>query len=101
MAVVFLRLADHERAAGGGDDVVGDDAEPVDLHDAVDLGEQAVQEPEVAAGDAADSSNSLGVGEVVEIQGESEALPVAGEDEGELVVAEGPVLVGETDAAVE
>jgi hypothetical protein len=42
MAVVFLRLADHERAAVGGDDVVGDDAEPVDLHDAVDLGKQVM-----------------------------------------------------------
>jgi len=42
MAVVFVGLADHERAAGGGDDVVGDDAELVDLHDAVDLGEQVM-----------------------------------------------------------
>jgi hypothetical protein len=49
MAAAFLRLADYERAAGCCDDVVGDDAEPVDLHDAVDLGERAVQEPEVAA----------------------------------------------------
>jgi len=45
-------LADDEGAAGGLDDVAGDDGEVVDLHDAGDLGEQAVNEPEVSAGEA-------------------------------------------------
>ena len=48
-------------------------------------------------GDGADGCDGLSVGEVVE----AEASPVAGEDEGEFVVGEGLVLVGEADAAVE
>ncbi len=71
-------LADDEGAAGGLDDVAGDDGEVVDLHDAGDLGEQAVDEPEVPAGDAADGDDGLGVGEVGQVQGEAELGPVPG-----------------------
>ena len=60
-----------------------------------------MDEPEVAAGDAADGGDGLCVGEVGEVQGEAELAPVAAQDEGELVVAEGSVFVGEADAAVE
>jgi len=54
-------FADDEGAAGGLDDVAGDDGEVVDLHDTGDLGEQAVDEPEVPAGDASDRGDGLGV----------------------------------------
>lgn len=60
--------ADDQGAPGGFDDVVSDDAESVDFEDALDLGEQAVQQPEVAAGDAADCGDGLGVGEVCEVE---------------------------------
>lgn len=61
-------------------DVAGDDRRVVDLLDALDLDEQAVDEPEVAAGDAADCGDSLGVGEVREVQGEPELAPVPAQD---------------------
>ncbi len=86
---------------GGLDDVAGDDGEVVDPQDAFGLYEQAVDEPEVAAGDAADGGDGLGVGEVGQVQGEAELASVAAQDERELVVAERPVLVGEADAAEE
>jgi hypothetical protein len=86
--VVFLVLfgADDQGGAGGFDDFEGDGVESVDFHDAVDLGEQSVYGTEVAAGDASDGGDGLGVGEVIEVEGESEASPVAGQDEGEFVV---------------
>jgi hypothetical protein len=96
-----LCVADDQGAAGGLDDVAGDDGQVVDPQDPFDLGEQAVDEAEVAAGDAADGGDGLGVGEVGEVQGQAEAFPVAGEDEGEFVVAGGSVVVGEADPAVE
>lgn len=96
-----LCVADDEGAAGGLHDVAGDDGQVVDLHDSFDLDEQAVDESEVAAGDAADGGDGLGVGEVGEVQGEAELVPVTAQDECELVVAERPLLVGEADAAVE
>ncbi len=71
-----LRVADDEGAAGGFDDVAGDDGEVVDLQDAFDLDEQAVNESEVAVGDAADRGDGLGVGEVGQVQGEAELAPV-------------------------
>jgi len=43
---------DEQRFAGGFDDLGGDGLEVVDLSDALDLGEQSVDEAEVAAGDA-------------------------------------------------
>lgn len=101
MVLVVLCVADDEGAARGLDDVAADHTQIVDLHDAFDLDEQAVDEAEVAAGDAADGGDGLGVGEVGEVQGEAEAFPVAGEDEREFIIAEGPVLVGEPDPAVE
>ena len=73
--------ADDEGAAGCFDDVVGDGVQVVDLHDAVDLDEQPLDEPEVSAGDAGDRGYGLGVGEVVWVEGEAEAVPVSVEDE--------------------
>jgi hypothetical protein len=48
---------DHEGAAGCLDDVVGESVEVVDLQDAVDLGEQSLDEAEVAAGDPGDGGD--------------------------------------------
>ena len=47
-------------------------ARSLDPHDALDLDEQAVNQAEVAAGDAPDGGDGLGVGEV----GEAELVPV-------------------------
>jgi hypothetical protein len=65
------------------------------------LGEEAVDEAEVAVGDARDGRDRFGVGEVLGGQREAELVPVAREYEVQLVGAERPVMVGEADAAVE
>lgn len=57
--------------------------ELVDSQDAVDLGEQSLQEAEAIAGDAGDGRDGLGVGEVVGIEFGSELAPVPGQDEGQ------------------
>ena len=98
---VGLCVADDEGAAGGLHDVAGDDRELGDLQDALDLDDQAVDEAEVAAGDAADGGDRLGVGEVGEVEGEPELASVPAQDEEELVVAKWPVLVGEANSAVQ
>ena len=45
---------DDQGALCGFDDVVGDGVEFLDLQDPLDLGEEAFEEPEVAAGDPCD-----------------------------------------------
>ncbi len=67
----------------------------------MDLGEEAFEEAEVAAGDAFDGRDGLSVGEVVGVEGFAEACPVAVEDEEQLVASEGAVAVGEAEAAIE
>ena len=96
-----LGRPDDEGASGGFDDVVSDGLQLVDLQDAFDLGEESLEEAEVAAGDAADRGDGLGVGEVVGVERLAEGAPVALEDEEQLVGAQGPVLMGEADATVE
>ena len=92
---------DDQGALCGFDDVVGDGVEFVDLQDPLDLGEEAFEEPEVAAGDPCDGCDGLGVGEVVGVEGLAEGSPVSLEDEQQFVLSQGPVLVGEADSAVE
>lgn len=94
-------VADDEDAGSGFDDVVGDGVELVDLEDPVDLGEEPFEQAEVASGDAFDGGDCLGVGEVVRVESSAEALPVAVEDEEELLAAQCAVLVREAEAAVE
>jgi len=48
----------------------------VSAADAVDLTEQALDQPEVATGQSGDSSNGLVVGEVGGIQSLGEAVPM-------------------------
>ena len=81
--------ADDEGAGGGFDDVVGDGVEFVDLQDPLDLGEEAFEEPEVAAGDPCDGCDGLGVGEVVGVEGLAEGSPVSLEDEQQFVLPPG------------
>lgn len=93
--------ADDEGFGGGVDDVSGDDGQIVDLEDAIDLTEQALDEPEIAAGQTDDGSNGLVVGEVGRVQALGEAAPMVGQHEDQFVVGQRPVVVGEPDAAVE
>ena len=58
-----LRGSDDEGFASGFDDLAADGREAVDLEDAGDLGEQALDEAEVAACDASDRSDRFGIGE--------------------------------------
>lgn len=81
------------------DDFLGDAVELVNVADARDLGEEALDEPEVAVGDAGNGGDGLGVREVVGIDSQAELLPAVCQDEGEFLGAEGPVVVGEADAA--
>ena len=96
-----LADSDDQGAGGGFDDVVGDGVELVDLQDAVDLGEEAFQEPEVPASDAGDGGDGLGVCEVRWVECLAEGGPVPLQDEEQFVIAQRSVLVGEADAAVE
>ncbi|MET3923333.1 hypothetical protein ABIB26_004294 [Arthrobacter sp. UYEF20] len=67
--------ADEQGFAGRFDDFLGDAVELVDVADARDLGEEALDEPEVAVGDAGDGGDGFGVGEVVGVDGQAEFLP--------------------------
>jgi len=80
-----LQAADDKRLAGGLYDFPGDRAQVVDLHNAPDLGEQSLDESEVAAGDTGDGRDGLGVGEVVGGQGEAQLGPVVLQDEEQFV----------------
>lgn len=98
----FLSLiADDEDARGGFDDVVGDGFKLVDFEDAGNLREQAFQESEVAAGDPFDCGDCLGIGEIIRVEVSAQAFPVPVENEEEFVAAEGSVVVGEAEPAVE
>jgi hypothetical protein len=94
-------LSDDESVTGGLDHFARDGRELVDLEDARDLGKEAVDEAEVAVGDASDGSDGFAVGEVVGAESQAEPLPVVGQDEAQLVGTERFVAVGEADAAVE
>ncbi len=65
------------------------------------MAEQSLDEADVPAGEAGDRGDSLGVGEVVDVEVHAELAPVPGEDEVEFLADEGAVLVGESDPAVE
>jgi hypothetical protein len=96
-----LSLVADEDACSSFDDVVGNGFELVDFQDAGDLWEESLQEPEIAAGDAFDRGDCLGVGEVLGVEGPAQAFPVLVENEVEFLSAEGAVAVGEPEAAVE
>lgn len=75
------------------DDVRGDVVEVVDGHDSGDLGHEAFDEPEVAAGDGGDHLRGFDVVGVVGLVGVPELLPVVAEDGGQVRGIERPVLV--------
>ena len=110
MAVVLASLlacqrlrwgADHQPLAGGLDHLLGDRAQSVDLQDARDLGEQPLHQPEVAAGDPRDRRQRLGVGVIVRRKRQPDLPPFVGEDEAQLLFAQGPIVVDEPDPRVE
>ena len=82
--------ADDESAGGGFDDVVGDGVEFVDLQDALDLGEESFQKPEVTSGDPGDGGDGLGVGEVLWVEDLTEGAPMPLQDEEQFLLAQGP-----------
>lgn len=81
------------------DDFFGDAVELLHDADARDLGKEALDEAEVAVGDAGDGYDGFGVGEVLWIDTQAELLPAVRDDEGEFFGAEISVM-GEADAAV-
>jgi hypothetical protein len=54
-----LQGAGDQRLKGGFEDLPGERAQVVDLHDALDLSEQTLDEAEVADGDARDGCERL------------------------------------------
>jgi len=101
-ARLFVLLGAHdEHLSGGVDDFGRDGLQLVDGHDAGDLGHQPFDQPEVAAGDGGDRVGGFGVIAVGGVVGVSELLPVVRKDRGHIFGVDGPVLVGEADAAVE
>ena len=93
--------ADDEVLSCGFYDLLGDGGEVVDVEDACDLGEEALDEPEVTTGYSCYGGDGFCVGEVVGGEGEPEFVVVVFENEGEFFGAEGPVLVGEPYSGVE
>lgn len=91
--------ADDEGAGGFGD-VGCESVQFVDPHDPLDLGEQAFDEAEVAAGDAGDGGDGLSIGEVVLVEIDAEGAPASGQDEGQFLGTEGPVVVGVPEEAL-
>ena len=77
--------ADDERAPGRFNDIVGDDRQTIDFKNAPDLHEEPVKQAKVAAGDACDGGDGLGVGEIGFVNGETELSPMARQNEGEFV----------------
>jgi hypothetical protein len=61
---IALQAADDERFAGRLDNFLGENAQLVDLHNAPRLCEEALDEAEVAAGDACDGGERFGVCEI-------------------------------------
>ena len=101
----FLRrymalCANDESAAGSFNYIIGDNREAIDFKDALNLHEQPVKEPEVAACDAGNGGNGLRVREVGLVKGKAEFTPMPGENEREFVALQRPVVVRKTDAAV-
>ena len=85
----YVALVGDEGAGGCFDDVVGDGVELVDLQDASDLGEEALEEAEVASGDAFDRGDGLGVGEVFGVEVLAEGASPAFEDEDQFFLGQG------------
>ena len=96
-----LAGADDEALAGGFDHLRGDLTEPIDLQDAIDLGEEPLDEAEVPAGEPDSQGQGGGIVGVVRVADQAEVLPLAGEDEVQLLAAEWPELVDEADPRVE
>ncbi|MGA8598194.1 MAG: hypothetical protein WB676_26040 [Bryobacteraceae bacterium] len=80
--------------------IIGDDRKAVDFEDAFDLHEQAVKKAEVAARDAGNRSDCLCIGDVGFVERETELAPKPGQNEGEFIALQGPVVMGKADAAV-
>lgn len=95
-----LRSADNKGAAGGFHNILRDDRQAVDFHDAFNLNEQAVKETEVAAGYASDRCNGLRISKVRFIEQQAELAPVARQNERQFIALQGPIVMGKTDAAV-
>lgn len=93
--------ADDQGALGSFDDLVGDGVEFVDLRHAPNLWEVAFEQPQVAARDPHGGGDRLGVGEVVVVECLAGGAAVSLQDEQEFVLAQGSVLMGEPDTAVD
>lgn len=70
-------------------DVVGDGVELIDLYDAFDLGEESVDEAKIAARDAGDRGDGLGVGVVVGVQGLTEFALASFKDKAQFFLSQG------------
>lgn len=91
-------MADEECFTGSVDDLGGESVETVDGLEARDLGQDSIDEAEVAVGAPHDGGHSGGVGDgIIMGCGRDPAC----EDDGEFLGGQVAVFVGETDTAVE
>lgn len=101
IGAVLSELSDtnHEGAARCLHHVVGDRVQPVDPQDALDLDEQPVEQAKVAARYPHDGGDRLRVGEIRFVHREPEVAPAPGQHEGQFLILQRPVLMGEADTA--
>ena len=93
--------ADHQQFPGCLYHLFGEGAQFVDRHDPSDLAEQALQQPKVAAGDANDGGDGFGIGEVAEVDHQTQFLPLVLEDEVHFLFAQRLEVMDEADPGVE
>jgi len=71
-----LEGADDHALPRGFDHFLGDRPQLIDLQDALDLGEEALNEPEVPIRDAHDRGDGFRIGEIIRGQGEAQLRPL-------------------------
>jgi len=95
-----LYCSNDEGAAGRFDNIIRDDRQAVDFKDEFDLREEAVEIAAVAARDPGNRSDGSCIGEVSLVERETGLAPMPGRNEGECIALQGPIVMGETHAAV-
>src|SRR5437870_12622532 len=82
-------------------DLLGDRLQLVDLEDTAELRQQAMEQAEVAAGDADDGRDGLLICKILVGEHQVEFLPVMGENELHFILAQGTKGVRKADPRIE
>ncbi|GAA1116471.1 hypothetical protein GCM10009582_12150 [Arthrobacter flavus] len=90
-----LADSDDEGRACGFNDVVGDGAEFIGFHDPFSLGEEPIDEEEVASDNPGNGGDGLGIGEIFRVPGLTEFVPSALQNEMQFILGQWAVFAGE------